>query len=106
MPLLQVIQGLCFVLSAAFPNSFIGVKDANVAQFWTESRIPRAYFLLLVVQFLWILVDRIIYLLQSLRAKLVLQYTLLIVAHVELFFSFPRQVTDSQFPVFLEVSLL
>ncbi len=60
----MLTQGLIFVIMAAFPQPFIGVENANVAQFWTQSRIPRNYFYVLVFQFVLIILDRLIYLYQ------------------------------------------
>jgi hypothetical protein len=54
-----------------------------------QSRIPSKYVWLLVGQFLLIIVERIIYLLKSTRAKLVLHYTLVVLYHWGLCFQLP-----------------
>jgi hypothetical protein len=54
-----------------------------------QSRIPSKYVWLLVGQFLLIIVERIIYLLKSTRAKLVLHYALVVLYHWGLCFQLP-----------------
>lgn len=74
---LIVCQALQFLLTAGLPQPFIGVRDANVAEFWTNSRIPLNYFLLLLLQFLLIITDRVIYLFKATLCKILLQYVLI-----------------------------
>lgn len=54
-----------------------------------QSRIPSKYVWLLVGQFLLIITERIIYLLKSTKAKLVLHYFLIFLYHWGLCFQLP-----------------
>jgi len=54
-----------------------------------QSRIPSKYVWLLLSQFMLIIVERIIYLLKSTKAKLVLHYILVFVYHWGLCFQLP-----------------
>ncbi|KAL7719903.1 SH3 domain-containing protein [Entamoeba marina] len=82
----------CFGFLVVFQGAFCNV-EGNFIELFTGDYLPIAYVLGLLLQFVMILVDRIIYLCKSITAKLVLQYFSLIFYHVLIFFVYPSIVT-------------
>lgn len=103
-----VCQGVLLLISAGLPQPFIGVRNANVAEFWTNSRIPLNYFLILLVQFLLIILDRVIYLFKATLLKIFLQYTLLGSTMALYFWVWPHSIQTpfTQSPVLIISYLL
>lgn len=83
------IQFLSFLYLILFQQDFTGVETSSLLDIFMQSRIPSKYVWLLVGQFLLIIVERIIYLLKSTRAKLVLHYALVVLYHWGLCFQLP-----------------
>lgn len=80
---------LSFMYLVVFQQDFTGVETSSLLDIFMQSRIPSKYVWLLVGQFLLIIVERIIYLLKSTKAKLALHYILVFLYHWGLCFQLP-----------------
>lgn len=83
-----LIDLISFIILALFPREFIG-EGNNIVQFFSQNRLPTPFVLLLLMQFLLIVAERVIYLFRATRVKLVLLYVLVVFYHVILFISIP-----------------
>ncbi len=87
----SLIHLLTYLLNQSL-TQFLFFVCLQCLQFFLQSRIPSIYLWILIIQFMLILLDRIIYLYRSVKAKLVLQYVLIVIYHSVLFFYLPSQV--------------
>eukprot|EP01133_Synstelium_polycarpum_P001527 gene1527-1783_t len=74
------------------PLFFTAIPSADITQFLEQNVIPRQYIAILLVQFGLIILDRIIYIYRSVKAKFALQVVLTILYHAFLFFYFPKLI--------------
>jgi hypothetical protein len=65
----------------------------NVVSYIKESRIPMSFFFMLLAQFLFIIVDRLLYLRKNIILKIIFQYFSILVLHMWLFFVLPITTT-------------
>ena len=89
-----VTEFLCFVYLLFFAATFTG-SSGQLVEYVQQSYLPTSYVMVLLVQFVVILVDRIIYLCRSVFWKLVMQYGTLVVYNVFILWVFPYQM-DAQ----------
>lgn len=89
--ILFLVDLLAFFVILVFQQDFTGIQT-NFFEFFTQSRIPSKFLLVLMVQFGLIILERVIYLFRSLLAKLILQYFLLLSIHIILFFYIPQTI--------------
>jgi hypothetical protein len=84
------IEMVCFFFIMFFPTQFIGGVNASFASFLASGRsIPTAYVITLLVQFIFIILERVIYLFRAIRVKLIYHYALVIFYHYWLWFFLP-----------------
>jgi hypothetical protein len=83
------IELLCFFFIIILPSPFIGNATGNVAEFLTQSRLPNSYVLTLLVQFLFIVTERVLYLFRAIRIKVIYHCILVVFYHVWLLFISP-----------------
>lgn len=73
--------------------------DGGVASYVEENKIPVAFLIMLLLQFVFIIVDRALYLRKNLIGKIIFQFITVIGMHIWLFFLVPylseRYVFDS-----------
>eukprot|EP01114_Cavostelium_apophysatum_P013947 TRINITY_DN3486_c0_g1_i8.p1 TRINITY_DN3486_c0_g1~~TRINITY_DN3486_c0_g1_i8.p1 ORF type:complete len:2315 (-),score=561.17 TRINITY_DN3486_c0_g1_i8:52-6996(-) len=81
---------LSFLFLLIFQQDFSGIESTQVIGYLEDNRIPLAYLGIVMSQFGLIILDRIIYLFRSVKAKLVLQYVLIVFYHFLLFFYLPN----------------
>ncbi|KAH3764414.1 piezo-type mechanosensitive ion channel component 2 [Pelomyxa schiedti] len=85
---LFVIDLLCFAWLVLFQSAFTG-ESGGFIDFLLENYVPLAWVIILIAQFTIILVDRVIWVKQSLVAKLLLQYFTLLLYSAALFWYLP-----------------
>jgi hypothetical protein len=84
------IEMLCFFFIMFFPTQFIGGVNASFASFLASGRsIPNAYVITLLIQFMFIIIERVIYLFRAIRVKLIYHYALVLFYHYWLWFFLP-----------------
>ncbi|EMD45134.1 Hypothetical protein EHI5A_137640 [Entamoeba histolytica KU27] len=83
-----ICELLCLLFLVIFQGTFIN-SDGSFIEFFTSDYLPIFYVLGLLLQFIMILIDRIIYLCKSIKAKLIMQYFSLILYHVLIFIIYP-----------------
>ncbi|KAL7713233.1 Uncharacterized protein QTN25_009293 [Entamoeba marina] len=83
-----VVELGCLIYLFFFLNNFTGL-DGNFKDFIFGNYVPLPFALVLFIQFLNMLVDRIIYLCRSVKAKLVLQFVTVIIYGILFFLYFP-----------------
>ena len=89
-----VTEFLCFIYLLFFAATFTG-SSGQLVEYVQQSYLPTSYVMVLLVQFVVILVDRIIYLCRSVFWKLVMQYGTLVVYNVFILWVFPYEM-DAQ----------
>lgn len=89
-----VTEFVCFVYLLFFAATFTG-SSGQLVEYVQQSYLPTSYVMVLLVQFVVILVDRIIYLCRSVFWKLVMQYGTLVVYNVFILWVFPYEM-DAQ----------
>jgi len=77
-----------------FASTFTGAAG-KLTDYITQSYLPASYVMVLLVQFLVILADRIIYLCRSVMWKLIMQYSTLILYNVMMLWVFPSEMQVS-----------
>ena len=85
---------LCLAFLFVFQGSLIN-DEGNFIDFFLSDYLPFSYVLFLFLQFMFIIVDRIIYLLKSITLKLCMQYFTLIYYHILIFVYFPLTIKKS-----------
>jgi len=83
-----IVELLCIGFLLFFGNRFSGL-DASFVEFMLSNYVPFSFVILLFIQFIFMLLDRIIYLTKSVRAKVLLQYASVITFGVMFFIYFP-----------------
>lgn len=63
--------------------------DGGVTSYLEENKIPVAFLIMLLLQFVFIIVDRALYLRKNLVGKIIFQFITVIGMHVWLFFLVP-----------------
>lgn len=81
---------LSFFILAIFPNGIIGEAN-NIIAYITSNQIPLIYFMVLLLQFVLIVVERVIYLYRSVETKTILLYIQVIFYHVTFFLVLPER---------------
>ena len=87
MPMI-ISEALCFVYLVVFSPQFIKT-ESNFIEYFLDSFLPITYVMGLFLQFINIILDRIIYVMKSVKLKLLMQYFTLIVYHVLIFLIHP-----------------
>lgn len=72
-----------------FGNFQSSQGDGGVASYVEENKIPVAFLIMLLLQFVFIIVDRALYLRKNLAGKIVFQFITVIGMHIWLFFLVP-----------------
>ena len=70
---LFIIETIVFGFLVLFQSAFTSYPNTEWTLFLLESRIPESFFYILLTQFFLILIDRVIYLYRSVRAKVLTQ---------------------------------
>jgi hypothetical protein len=83
------VELLCFFFIIVLPSPFIGNAAGNVADFLTQSRLPNSYVLTLLVQFLFIVMERVLYLFRAIKIKVIYHCVLVVFYHIWLLFISP-----------------
>ena len=83
------IELVCFFFILILPSPFIGNSNGNVADFLSQSRLPNAYVLTLLGQFILIVIERVLYLYRAVKLKLIYHCTLVAFYHIWLLFITP-----------------
>lgn len=63
--------------------------DGGVASYVEENKIPVAFLIMLLLQFIFIIVDRALYLRKNLKGKIVFQFVTVVAMHIWLFLLVP-----------------
>uniref|UniRef100_A0A6B2KXL2 Uncharacterized protein n=1 Tax=Arcella intermedia TaxID=1963864 RepID=A0A6B2KXL2_9EUKA len=85
------VDVLSFMLLAFFPTEFIS-ESSNLVEFLNEnSLLPTAFVVILLGQFGMIVIERMIYLFQAIRIKLILLYIYILFYHFAIFVYIPMQ---------------
>ena len=84
------VQVLAFFYMLLAQNAFSYNPPSEYSFILLESRIPTSFFLMLLFQFLFIIIDRVIYLFRSILAKIIMQYFTLFYYTLMLFFVLPN----------------
>ena len=90
-----LVEFFCFIYLVLFAPSFTG-SHGDLMSYIKNSSIPTSYIVLLIVQFAFIILDRITYLLRSVFMKLVLQYLSVVVFNCLMLWLFPWKM-DPEF---------
>jgi len=83
------IELVCFFFIIILPSPFIGNASGNVADFLTQSRLPNSYVLTLLVQFIFIVIERVLYLFRAIKIKVIYHCLLVLLYHIWLLFVSP-----------------
>jgi len=83
------VELICFFFIILLPTPFIGNSAGNVAEFLTQSRLPNSYVLTLLVQFILIVIERVLYLFRAIKIKVIYHCLLVAFYHVWLLFIIP-----------------
>ncbi|XP_031619369.1 piezo-type mechanosensitive ion channel component isoform X2 [Contarinia nasturtii] len=78
-----------FVLLFGFTAFGSSQGDGGVTSYLQENKIPIAFLIMLLLQFVFIIVDRALYLRKNLLGKIIFQYISVILMHIWLFFLVP-----------------
>lgn len=78
-----------FVLLFGFTAFGSSQGDGGVTSYLQENKIPIAFLIMLLLQFVFIIVDRALYLRKNLLGKIVFQFVSVIGMHIWLFFLVP-----------------
>lgn len=103
-----------FMFLCDFINFFIVVfgyssfgstnTSSDITTYFREDRIPILFFVMLLIQFLFIIIDRALYLRKNIFYRLIFHMILVIIIHLWLFFVIPlytnRNFTDNTAPMF------
>ncbi|CAF1290006.1 unnamed protein product [Adineta steineri] len=84
------------VIVIGFYSQFGERAGGNVVQTIKENKVPVAFLVILLVQFILIIIDRALYLRRNVRGKLFFQLFQVIVVHIWLFFVLPG-ITRTKF---------
>mgnify|MGYP005993317749 CR=1 FL=1 len=84
------IECLAFFYMVLCQNAFSYNPPEDYSFILLESRFPTSFFFILLLQFLFIVIDRIIYLFRSVLCKVILQYVTLFYYTLLLFFILPN----------------
>ncbi|XP_065189251.1 piezo-type mechanosensitive ion channel component 1-like isoform X2 [Sycon ciliatum] len=84
-----LVDFVAFLVSIFGYSSFSESSGGNVVSYITENHIPKMFLVIILLEFLFIIFDRVIYLKKWLLGKLIFQGTLLLIVHVWLFFVMP-----------------
>ncbi|CAF1085642.1 unnamed protein product [Adineta ricciae] len=84
------------IIVIGFYSQFGERAGGNVVQTIKENKVPVAFLVILLVQFVLIIIDRALYLRRNVRGKLFFQLFQVIVVHVWLFFVLPA-ITRTKF---------
>ncbi|CAG9862827.1 unnamed protein product [Phyllotreta striolata] len=82
-------------------SAFGSQQDGDVSSYLEDDRVPPLFLFMLILQFTMIIVDRGIYLRKNILAKIIFQFTQIIVLHIWLFLLFPiitRKYCNSLIP--------
>lgn len=78
--------------------------STDITTYFREDRIPILFFVMLLIQFLFIIIDRALYLRKNISYRLIFHISLVIIIHIWLFFVIPlytnRNFTDNLAPMF------
>lgn len=77
-------------------SSFGSQQDGGVSSYLQDNRVPPLFLFMLILQFMLIVTDRGIYLRKNILAKIIFQFTQIVLLHIWLFILFPV-ITGSQF---------
>ncbi|GAB1603264.1 hypothetical protein Ahia01_000607200 [Argonauta hians] len=66
-----------------------GAADGDVTTYLEENRVPIPFLVMLVVQFMFIIIDRALFLRKFVHGKFIFQVALIIIVHIWLFFVLP-----------------
>ncbi|XP_062503663.1 piezo-type mechanosensitive ion channel component 1-like isoform X2 [Corticium candelabrum] len=86
--LMFLVEVLCFVITVFGWSSF-GQASENVASYLEQNYIPVPFIAMLIVQFLLLLVDRLLYRSGWAFGKLILNFAVVIVVHIWVFLILP-----------------
>ncbi|XP_055299200.1 piezo-type mechanosensitive ion channel component isoform X31 [Sitodiplosis mosellana] len=79
-----------FVLLFGFTAFGSSQGDGGVASYLQENKIPIAFLIMLLLQFVFIIVDRALYLRKNLLGKIIFQFVSVVGMHIWLFFLVPK----------------
>ena len=85
---------ISFLLIAFFSNYIIG-EASNIVGYLNQNQIPATLFAVLILQFTLIIVERVIYVLRAIHAKLILNYVLIVFYHAAFFFLIPVRLSNA-----------
>ncbi|CAH0558079.1 unnamed protein product [Brassicogethes aeneus] len=85
-----------FVILIGYSSFGAQQGDGGVSSYLEDNRVPALFLLMLILQFMLIIIDRGIFLRKNILAKLVFQYTQVVLLHIWLFVLFPI-MTGSKF---------
>lgn len=79
-------------------------EKSDITTYFREDRIPILFFVMLLIQFFFIIIDRALYLRKNIYYRLVFHISLVVIVHIWLFFVLPlytrRNFSDNAAPVF------
>ena len=79
-------------------------ETSDITTYFREDRIPILFFVMLLIQFLFIIIDRALYLRKNIFYRLVFHMSLVVIVHIWLFFVIPlytrRNFTANSAPMF------
>lgn len=79
-------------------------ESTDITTYFREDRIPILFFVMLLIQFVIIIIDRALYLRKNIFYRLVFHISLVVIIHIWLFFVIPmytgRNFTDNSAPMF------
>lgn len=79
-----------FVLLFGFTAFGSSQGDGGVTAYLQENKIPIAFLFMLLLQFVFIIVDRALYLRKNLLGKIIFQFISVVAMHIWLFFVVPK----------------
>ena len=84
------IEVICWFYMILFQPAFTYDPSDTYTFFLLESRIPKSFFWIILIQFILIVIDRVIYLFRSTTSKVAMQYFTLIYYFILLFMILPE----------------
>lgn len=85
-----------FVILFGFSAFGTQEGDGGVLSYFEENKVPITFLLMLIIQFLFIVVDRALYLRKNMFGKIIFQIVLIVGLHIWMFFVLPS-TTERQF---------